>query len=142
MKPIADIRRANLELLVTQFGTLDALAARAETSSVYLSQIRNRALDAKTGRPREMGTAMATRLTAAAGKAPGWMDTDHSEGMAGELSDDESELLRVYRLLNDTARVKVGSFADGLLAAGGDDDRAMFSRAQRGDSSRKPKRAA
>ena len=75
MKPVQDTRRENLELLIKQFGTLETLATAAGTSSVYLSQIRNRTRDQKTGRPREMGAAMAKRLAEAAGKPVGWMDT-------------------------------------------------------------------
>jgi phage repressor protein C with HTH and peptisase S24 domain len=72
---VAEIRLHNLERLIAEAGSLERLAAGAETSSVYLSQLRNRALDRKTQRPRDMGTAMARRLERAQGKPPGWMDT-------------------------------------------------------------------
>ncbi|QOR55255.1 MAG: hypothetical protein SHS37scaffold220_24 [Phage 67_12] len=78
MNTIGSIRRANLERLVMRAGTLEALAQSADTTSIYLSQIRNQAVDAKSGRPREMGTAMARRLERASGKPDGWMDVDHS----------------------------------------------------------------
>lgn len=80
VKTAAEIRRANLELLVKEFETLDALAAAAGTTSVYLSQIRKQAKDRKTDRPREMGGAMARRLEQACRppKPRGWMDLDHS----------------------------------------------------------------
>ena len=75
MNPIDEIRRTNLELLITEAGGLERVAAAADSSSVYLSQIRNQALDRKTQRPRQMGTAMARRLEAAFSKPVGWMDT-------------------------------------------------------------------
>lgn len=78
MKTSPQIRVANLELLVEEAGTLEAVAAKAETSSVYLSQVRNRTPDASTGRPRELGTPMARRLETAFNKESGWMDQDHS----------------------------------------------------------------
>lgn len=78
MKTVSDIRRANLEALIQEYGTLEAVAAKGSTSSVYLSQIRNSAKDAKTGRPRQMGDKMARALERGCGKPPGWMDADHS----------------------------------------------------------------
>lgn len=76
MKTVAEIRRENLEILALEFGTVDAVAEKAATSPVYLSQIKNRAVDSKTGRPREMGTKVARKLEKGCGKQPGWMDTD------------------------------------------------------------------
>lgn len=52
MKPIGEIRLQNLETLIREFGTMEALAEAAGTSSVYLSQVRRRALDAKPSKPR------------------------------------------------------------------------------------------
>lgn len=85
MKQIAQIRRENLELLIADLGTLDATAEACGSSSVYLSQVRNRAIDNKTGRPREMGAVIARRLEKGCGKPPGWMDHDH--GAAGNAID-------------------------------------------------------
>lgn len=76
VKAVADLRRENLDLLVAELGTLAAVAEAAGTTSVYLSQVRNRTLDVKSGRPREMGAAMARRLEDACGKPTGWMDHD------------------------------------------------------------------
>jgi len=78
MKTIGAVRRHNLELLVKEFGTLEAVAEKGETTSVYLSQVRKQTVDAKTGRPREMGSQIARRLEKGAGKPGGWMDEDHS----------------------------------------------------------------
>ena len=81
-KTAGQIRRENLERLVEQFGTLDAVAEATKTSPVYLSQIRNALRESKSGNPREMGSQLARRLEAAAGKPAGWMDTDHgSDGL-------------------------------------------------------------
>lgn len=78
MKTVAEIRREKLEMLAQELGTVDAVAEKAGTSAVYLSQIKNRAVDSKTGRPREMGTTLARKLESGCGKPPGWMDTDPS----------------------------------------------------------------
>lgn len=84
-----------------------AVAELGGTSSIYLSQIRNKAKDAKTGRPREMGSAMARKLEEGAGKAWGWMDTwngqpEESPKDQGRI--DEAELIAASRALsNDEA---------------------------------------
>lgn len=77
MKTISDIRRENLDALARQLGSVDAVAAASSTSPVYLSQIKNQALDSKTGKPRQMGSALARKLEVGCGKPSGWMDTDH-----------------------------------------------------------------
>lgn len=79
MNSIGQIRLDNLEKLVTQFKTADKLAEAVGSSPVYISMLRRRTLDAKTGRPREMGTAMARRMEAAAEKPAGWMDQAHDD---------------------------------------------------------------
>ncbi len=75
MRTIAEIRRTNLERLAEEAGSLDAVAERADTNAVYLTQIRTRYPDRRTGRPREMGSRLARRLEKAFGKPTGWMDT-------------------------------------------------------------------
>ena len=79
MKPIGEIRLKNLETLIREFGTMEALAVAAGTTSVYLSQVRRRAIDRKTGKPREIGSKMARRLEAAGDnpKPKGWMDAEY-----------------------------------------------------------------
>lgn len=77
MKLVAEIRRDNLELLIAEMGSLKAVAEHGQTSEIYLSQIRNRAIDQKTGQPRSMGNQIARRLEA--GRAVGWMDEPHQD---------------------------------------------------------------
>lgn len=77
MKTIGDIRRANLEILIAEAGTLAAVADKADLHPVYLNQVRNQAADTKTGRPRELGTRGARQLETAFNKDRGWMDEAH-----------------------------------------------------------------
>lgn len=77
MKTIAEIRLVNLELLISEFKTAEAVANKANTNPVYLSQIRNRTPDSKTKRPREIGEPLARKLELACGKERGWMDHEH-----------------------------------------------------------------
>lgn len=78
MSTTADIRRQNLIRLIEEFGTQEAVAARAGTSQVYISQLRTNARDSKTGRPREVGARLARNLEHGCGKATGWMDVEHA----------------------------------------------------------------
>lgn len=78
MKTIAEIRLDNLDLLIAEFGTQDRVAEKSGTSPVYLSQIKNKTPDAKTGKLRQMGDPTARKLESGCGKEIGWMDNTHS----------------------------------------------------------------
>lgn len=80
MKTSDEIRRENLELAVKRIGSAAKLAEAAATSPAYISQIRNKAPDSKTGKAKMMGDDMARRIEAAIGEASGWLDTPHSTG--------------------------------------------------------------
>ena len=81
------IRVANLQRLVDEErargGTLDTLAARAQSSGKTLSQIVNGTL-LPSGNPRGVGHALARQLEHAAGKPPGWLDTLHNDALPSE----------------------------------------------------------
>lgn len=72
-----EIRRENLEVAIKRLGTAAKLAEAAKTSPAYLSQIRNRTPDSKSGTPKMMGDAMARRIEEALGEPNGWMDKSH-----------------------------------------------------------------
>jgi SOS-response transcriptional repressor LexA len=72
-----EIRRENLEVAIKRLGTAAKLAEAAKTSAAYLSQIRNRTPDSKSGTPKMMGDAMARRIEEALGEPNGWMDKSH-----------------------------------------------------------------
>ena len=78
MKPVATVRRENLDILAAELGTMEKVADLSGASSVYLSQIKKQAIDLKTGKPRQMGGVTARRLERGCGKPEGWMDADHS----------------------------------------------------------------
>ena len=81
MKKIEEIHIDNLDRLVgeTPKKTLDNVAEIAGCSAAYLSQIRNKLPDSKTGTPKTMGKSIARRLEKGFKKPEGWMDTDHAE---------------------------------------------------------------
>ena len=91
-----EVRRKNLELAIKRAGSAAKLAERAKTSAAYLSQIKNRTPDSKSGTPKTMGDDMARRIEAAMGEKPGWMDVDHSQ--PGFEPDELDDLLAIAAL--------------------------------------------
>lgn len=77
MKTIAEIRLENLLLLIEELGSAEALAARVNSSAVYMSQLKNRAPDSKTKKPRQIGDPLARKMESCCGKELGWMDHEH-----------------------------------------------------------------
>lgn len=89
-----EIRRENLEVAIKRLGSAAKLAEAASTSPAYLSQIRNRTPDSKTGTPKMMGDAMARRIEAALGEPHGWMDRSHLfQASTSEVAKDEMPAL-------------------------------------------------
>lgn len=82
MRTVGEIRLQNLELLIQEAGGAEGLAARVDSSPVYISQVRNRAMDHKTKKPRELGTQMARRLEVAFARPRGWMDVSHGQELS------------------------------------------------------------
>lgn len=78
MKTVSEIRLQNLELLIAEAGTAELLAERCDLSAIYISQIKNRAIDAKTSKPRNLGAQAARKLERGTGKPQGWMDREHA----------------------------------------------------------------
>ena len=78
MKTVSEIRLQNLEELIAEIGTAELLAELCDLSPIYISQIKNRAIDAKTGKPRNLGAQAARKLEKGTGKPQGWMDREHS----------------------------------------------------------------
>src|SRR5471032_159553 len=71
-----EIRIENLRFLVKQFKTADAVARRAETAPMYLSQILNQ-VKSSTGTSRGVGDKLARKIEVGCGLPEGWMDADH-----------------------------------------------------------------
>lgn len=71
-----ELRIENLRTLVKEFKTADAVAQRAGTAPMYLSQILTGA-KSSTGKPRGVGDTLARRLESGCGKPEGWLDQQH-----------------------------------------------------------------
>lgn len=76
MTTVKELRIQNLRALVAEFKTADAVAQRAQTAPMYLSQILNGA-KSSTGNTRGIGDKLARKLEEGCGKEVGWMDRPH-----------------------------------------------------------------
>ncbi len=118
-----ELRLANLRLLVKEFKTADAVAQRAETAPMYLSQILN-GVPSSTGKPRGVGDALARRLERGCEKEVGWLDKNHDVvtgvpvATANRMMVEDAEemrLLTAFRLADDRVRDQLNSAVDAVL---------------------------
>jgi len=87
MQTIDEIRRTNLELAIQRLGgKAVALANAAGMSAAYISQIRTRQPDSKSGKPKALGDDAARKVEAALGEPAGWMDVEHGAATAEPLT--------------------------------------------------------
>lgn len=118
-----EIRIANLRALVTEFKTIEAVAQRARTPAVYLSQILN-GVKSSTGTTRGVGNALARKLETGCGKKNGWLDKDNgaensvANGKRPQVPDnfiDADELVKLialYRQSNALGRLQIMDSAE------------------------------
>jgi phage repressor protein C with HTH and peptisase S24 domain len=88
-----EVRRQNLLIAIERAGSAAKLAELAKTSAAYLSQIKNRTPDSKSGTPKTMGDDMARRIEAAVGEQPGWMDVPREQRETGGVPQNILHLL-------------------------------------------------
>lgn len=82
MKTIDEIRRDNLLIAIERCGTMTALAEAAKVSAPYLSQIKNKTPESKTGKPKGMGNDVARKIEKALKEPEGWIDVEHTDNSA------------------------------------------------------------
>lgn len=118
MLTIAETRRARLNLLLSKFGTLASLntALSWARTDPKLSQIKNEHVRGTSGRPYNMGDAMAREIEQKLGLDHGWMDTPPSLAEQYGHEDPrtktwnlmvrmpESQLQTAYRLISALAQ--------------------------------------
>lgn len=86
MQSVEDARHSNLLLILGdlarehgEHGSIQRLAAAVACSHSQISQLKTRAKHSKTGKPRNIGPAMARKIEQASGKEPGWLDYPHGD---------------------------------------------------------------
>jgi hypothetical protein len=87
-----------MRALIAEFKTADAVAHRANTAPMYLSQILN-GVPSSTGRPRGIGDALARKLEEGCEKPIGWMDQSHDESER-----EVEELVSIFMALDRRGR--------------------------------------
>lgn len=108
VKPIEEIRRANLNLLVQEAGNAAKLAVLTDTPPSYISQVSRGVTHPNSAKPRLMGDDVARRMELKMGKPRGWMDADHSAiHVASELNGREGQLIGLFRLLRDVEQAEL-----------------------------------
>jgi hypothetical protein len=82
MRTNDEIRRLNMLVAMKRVGNAAKLAERVATSPAYISQIKNRVPDSKSGTPKAMGDELARRIETAINEPTGWMDAAHQDAWA------------------------------------------------------------
>lgn len=107
-----ELRLENLRALVAEFKTADAVAQRAGTAPMYLSQILNGAKSA-TGSARGVGDKLARKLEEGCGKEVGWMDKPHDVAVGTGAFDENVRPVRVgMRPIPVISSVQAGALRD------------------------------
>lgn len=86
MTAVEDIRLQNLARLIASHGGQRQLADAIGKSPAQISQWMNKAPDAKTGKPRALGSRAARSIEEVLGLGEGWLDTVHGQPGDGELT--------------------------------------------------------
>jgi SOS-response transcriptional repressor LexA len=107
MKTAQDIRHENLLTLLRDVGTLAEIARQCEISEAYLSQIKNRSKESKTGTPRTMGDKIARKIEKGLGLNFGWMDADHSNELVEATRLQLEDIWAEYRAAVDTCDIPI-----------------------------------
>jgi hypothetical protein len=119
MKTNDEIRRENLAIAVARMGKATTLATKAGVASAYLSQLKAKTKEQKTGTPKAMGDDVARKIEKAIGEMPGWMDMDHSGVSLPDQSAKDlqniSELISLYSRVPPELRHRVYLAARGVV---------------------------
>ena len=96
MRPVSEIRRENLELLIEEEGTIPALNEKLgrRRNDPSLSFIRAQSVRSSTGKPYLMGDKLARDIESKLKLGRGWMDADHSN----EAFPEDDDLIYLRRL--------------------------------------------
>ncbi len=86
------IRKQNLELLIQQAGSAKNLAERCDTSSAYISQLRQ-TLPFEERPIRRIGRRIAAKFEQGMGKPAGWLDIPHTIDNEGVRAGDDTNMV-------------------------------------------------
>ncbi len=101
---ITQIRHANLLKAIANAGGQSALAELAGLSPVYLSQVKNKTVDTRSGKEKQIGSDACRAIERALKVPVGWMDTDHEKI---ELSPQAMQIARLYDSLSTDEQARI-----------------------------------
>lgn len=117
MKTIDEIRHENLLIAISRAGSIRKLEEKAEIGQGYLSQIKGRHQNTKSGKPRAVGDEAARKIELAIGEGIGWMDTDHGLDDGPPENEDERQLMHFFRKMAEDDKGTIIALANRLYAA-------------------------
>lgn len=99
VKTIEEIRYENFLSLVEEAGNVARFAERMKKSYGQFSQLKNKSLESKTGKPKEIGSKQAREMELVFGREIGWMDHEPMDQEAQAFKNLPSEV-RAWILKN------------------------------------------
>ena len=90
MKPVEEIRRTNLNLLIEEFGGLTSFCNRIERSDSQVSQWATGAINSGTGKKRNISPSSCRYIEEKTNKPKNWMDYAHEEDHKSNIEDGPS----------------------------------------------------
>ena len=120
MENLKEVRRQNLNLVLTSLGGHGAQKKLSEKSGIYYTYISN----LRQGH-KEMGEEIARKIEAAMSLSPGWMDQSHSsvqdeQGTDAKTPEDvamDQRLLALWEQLPNVRRWIVLEMMEDMIAA-------------------------
>lgn len=105
----AEIRRRNLDVLISEAGGVSKFAEVLQKDVAQVSQWRNASLNSKTKRPRGISDDMCREFERLFNRETGWMDHYHPDAPNEmiEVTPNERKLIERYRA-SPTTRLLVG----------------------------------
>lgn len=110
-----ELRRAGLQILITEAGGITQLADQCGVSEKNLQHILRRAKMPGDKKPRDIGDQLARRLEAGMGRPQGWLDYGHA---AVKVSDagDVQDLAADFLALPDDDQTEIRMYVKARLA--------------------------
>lgn len=113
MKTIDDIRRENLATLVSEAGSITALAKTLDRDVAQVSQWLNGSINSGTGKPRGIRSTSCRFIELQCNKPVGWMETEHVEDSGNATFDQNVTLVRLAsRPIPVISSVQAGALRD------------------------------
>lgn len=122
MKPVEEIRRQNLNELISASGSLRVFCEIVNISDSQVSQWATAAINSGTGKRRNISAPSCRAIEKALNKTPNWMDYEH--GLNQEIDLENNPDFPAVKKVN--IRVSAGITGFGIDPCTGDDSLIVF----------------